>query len=55
MIVPTRKNKAHELVYQRLTIIDREGALVVLLRFRDDGVPFSGRDRNGVTLARESQ
>ena len=33
----------HEPVYQRLTIIDREGALVVLLRFREDGVPFSGR------------
>jgi hypothetical protein len=43
MFVPTTKFNSHEPVIQQLIVINRKAALVVLLRFWDGAVPFSGR------------
>jgi hypothetical protein len=43
MFVPMTKIESHDSVVQPLTVIDRKRALVVLLRFWDEAVPFSGR------------
>ena len=43
MSVPTTKIKSHDSVFQPLRVINRKTALVVLLRFWDGAVPFSGR------------
>ena len=43
MSVPTTRIRSHDSVFQPLTVIDRKTALIVLLRFWDGAVPFSGR------------
>ena len=43
-IVPGRKIKSYESVDQRLTLIDRKIPPAILIRLRDEGVPFSGRN-----------
>ncbi len=45
MSVPTTKIESHDSVFQSLTVINRKTAPVVLLRFWDEAVPFSGRVR----------
>jgi hypothetical protein len=46
MSVPTTRIKSHDSVFQRLTVINRKTAPIVLLRFWDEAVPFSGRMRS---------
>jgi len=50
MSVPTTKIESHDSVFQPLTVINRKTTPVVLLRFWDDVVPFSGRYRDGICL-----